>query len=169
MIEPSNQIGVKTKGKSSKFKRIKIFIMTIVCAPFGIFLYILIEGLFFHSPCPKLCTTAFESEASNIQYVLSAYFETPGQIKVPTIEDLIKLYSYIPPERRKSSRKIHFKNEICRESDLRVFISGDTDEDYEITVTSTKGQCFQGNAYRSYSYFGKNSGVGVWLQGYELH
>jgi hypothetical protein len=166
MIEPSNQIGVKTKGKSSKFKRIKIFITTIVCAPFVIFLCILIGDLFFPSPCPKPCTTAFESEASIIKAALADYFSIPSHNKVPTIEDLIKLKSYIPPERRKSSRKIQFKNETCRESDLRVFILGDENDDIEITVTATKGQCFQGNAYRS--YISQNDRPGVWLQGYEL-
>jgi hypothetical protein len=167
MIETSNQNGVKTKGKPLKFRLIKIFIMTIVCAPFGIFLYILIGDLFFPSPCPKNCITAFESEASMIKAALADYFAIPSHIKVPTIEDLIKLNSYIPPERRNSSRKIQFKGESCRESDLRVFILGDGFEDIEITVTSIKGQCFQGNAYRY--YMGQNDIPGAWLQAYGTH
>jgi hypothetical protein len=99
---------------------------------------------------------------------IADYFSIPTHTKIPKIEDLMRLKSYIPPDKRKSPRKIWYRNgETFPESDLRVFISGDAYENLEITVTSTKGQCFQGNSYRF--YIGQNDRPDVWLQGYESH
>jgi hypothetical protein len=166
MIETSNQNGVKTNEKKAA-RPFSKWLIIIISVPLGLYLFLVLKaGLTPIGNYP--CSNALPAEAHNLSAVISDYFSIPYRNRVPTMEDLMRLKSYTPPDKRQSPRKIWYgKGEFIPESDLRVFISGDAYEIIEITVTSTKGQCFQGNTYRY--YMGQNDRPGVWLQGYEPH
>ena len=105
------------------------------------------------------CQGILQGEAQNVAAAIASYFSEPDHTKTPTINDLVDLEGYIPPNKRKSPRR----SQDVKESDLIVWISGDADDEIEILVIVGKGQCPAGNAW----VYNMTLGEGEWLKSYE--
>jgi hypothetical protein len=105
------------------------------------------------------CQDLLQGEAQNVAAAIASYFSEPDHTKTPTINDLVDLEGYIPPEKRKLRKR---RNPV-QESDLIVFIRGDADDEIKIWVIAGKNQCPAGKAW----VYNMTRHEGKWLKSYE--
>ena len=133
-------------------QKITIFIISLIL----VIMFIVI----FHNSAPRVsitCEDLLQHEAQLIESYISDYFSVPEHTKTPTLNDLIER-GYIPPDRRKSPRKSYSVNE----SDLKVSILGEINEEIEIWVIAGEDECNAGKAWVYYI----NRQEGEWEKNY---
>ena len=135
-------------------EKITIFL---TCSAFAVILFSIIYPNFISHGCIS-CQDLLQGEAQNVAAAISSYFSEPDRTKTPTINDLVDLEGYIPPNKRKSPGR----GGDVKESDLFVWISGDADDEIEILVIAGKGQCPAGKAW----VYNMTLGEGEWFKGY---
>ena len=138
-------------------QREKITIV-LACSAIAGVLFSIIYPNFVRYGCVS-CQSLLQGEAQNVAAAISSYFSEPDHTKTPTINDLVNVEGYIPPEKRKLRKPRH----PVKESDLIVFITGHADDEIKIWVIAGKNQCPAGKAW----VYNMNLGEGEWLKSYE--